>query len=201
MNSPWGLSQQQKTLVKGVVSVSTAGHGGIMVLSTAADQLMSKEAISRGEVFYTDRNTKKWYCYEEDCAYAIPLYEIKQAWEKAYSHNDKTEQEIEQGLLSTLSRWYADYLLSIGVTPLGEQYQYFLDDKKDEEMRKNKDPDLIVAAWGDWKTNISGVFQVVTADGKYHHVTGESYDKRTERGRLNLLSNCEIVARDIKISA
>jgi hypothetical protein len=193
MYSPWGSVQHQKSYDKGIVNVSTAGHGGVMIKIDVAEKFLSKEAIALGTRY------RDYITYEEDCAFAIPFFELKHLWSKMY--NNKSNEEIELSLMMSLSTWYADYLISRGITPLKEQYQYYLDDKKDMEMRKNKDGNLIVAAWGSWKTNIEGVVLVVTADQKYHHVTQDSYDKRTERGRFNLLSNCEVLANDIAESA
>lgn len=43
-DSPWGVVVRCDTLCTGVYSVSTAGHGGIMVQPDAARRLLSPEA-------------------------------------------------------------------------------------------------------------------------------------------------------------
>lgn len=39
MNTPWGPSQTQRTIAEGIVSVSTAGHGGIRLSEERARQM------------------------------------------------------------------------------------------------------------------------------------------------------------------
>lgn len=61
MNTPWDESQSVATLDDGILQVSTAGHGGIMVHKTALHTLpanIRKAGIQFGE----------WLCFEEDCA-------------------------------------------------------------------------------------------------------------------------------------
>jgi len=186
--SPWGSIQRRKTFQDGIIDVSTASHGGMMVRKDIAKQVLSVQARKKGFQY------RDYLCYEEDCDWAIPVFELKHLWQKIFKN--KTIEEIESILMKSLSLWNADYLLSIGVQPIDEYYQEYLNRQKEEEMLKNKHPDLIVAAWGDWHTGVKGVCQVVTADGKYHHVTEESYNKRSG---LNLLSKCEIIARDIRL--
>jgi hypothetical protein len=188
--SPWGSIQHRKTIQDGIVVVDTAGHGGIMIRKDVAEQYLSKQARKKG-VRYHD-----YFTYEEDCDYAIPVYELRHLWNKFYK--DKTEDEIELSLMKSLSLWNPDYLIAIGVKPLDEQYQIYLDNKREEEMRKNQDPDLIVVAWGSWHTKKEGVVLVGTADGKKHYVTEKSYENR--KG-LNLLSKCEVIEYDVQESA
>ena len=47
-DSPWGVVVRCDTLCTGVYSVSTAGHGGIMVQTDAARRLLSPEALAVG---------------------------------------------------------------------------------------------------------------------------------------------------------
>lgn len=68
--SPWGEIQISNELCPGVYSVSTAGHGGVMVKWEAATALLSRAA--RREGF----RENGFLCYEEDCAAAIPLREL-----------------------------------------------------------------------------------------------------------------------------
>ena len=74
-NSPWGEVQSCENLHpdlygKGVFQVSCAGHGGIAVHKSGGCNLSSAAkscGISMG----------KYYFFEEDCDFAIVLYELK----------------------------------------------------------------------------------------------------------------------------
>ena len=64
MNTPWGRSQSVKDLGSGVLSVTTASHGGIYV---PVDQL---KRIPREAQDYAKRWSGSKHWYEEDCAWA-----------------------------------------------------------------------------------------------------------------------------------
>ena len=64
-DSPWGLVVRCDTLFPGVYSVSTAGHGGIMVQIDATRQLLSPEAQAVG-----------YLNFEEDCDAPVVLREL-----------------------------------------------------------------------------------------------------------------------------
>ena len=168
MNTPWGASQYQKKLGEGIILVSTAGHGGLMIRQNVAQSRLTPQAIARGW------NFGGYFCYEEDCLIAIPCYELGLLMSK-------------EDALSTISMWDADYLIERGIEPEPKAYSYYLQWQEREHMEKENHPDLIVSASGDWHTKRPGVVEVITADHKHHFVTAESYDKRTG---LNLLSKC-----------
>ena len=69
-DSPWGLVVRCDTLCPGVYSVSTAGHGGIMVQTDAARRLLSPEAQAVG--FQAGR----YLNFEEDCDAPVVLREL-----------------------------------------------------------------------------------------------------------------------------
>jgi len=67
--TPWGPAQEIVQVVPGVVWVYTAGHGGLRVSPAVARKKLTPAAIKLAD---------KWggsLWYEEDEAYAIPLYE------------------------------------------------------------------------------------------------------------------------------
>lgn len=65
-SSPWGTIQHVTELADGIVSVSTAGHGGIWITSERERQIPANvRAIARQ---YAPAN---WY--EEDCDACIPM--------------------------------------------------------------------------------------------------------------------------------
>lgn len=68
--SPWDEVQQCETIAEGIYSVSTAGHGGIMIAEELAPYVLSPEALSEG------MREGGYYCYEEDALQCIPLREL-----------------------------------------------------------------------------------------------------------------------------
>lgn len=68
--SPWDEVQQCETIAEGIYSVSTAGHGGIMIAEELAPYVLSPEALSEG------MRECRYYCYEEDALQCIPLREL-----------------------------------------------------------------------------------------------------------------------------
>lgn len=183
MNTPWGSSQHVEHFAKGFVSVGTAGHGGFMLTEKfAKDNNLSMEALKRG------MRSNGYYCYEEDCDYAIPAFELPQYWDVVFKHMDVDPKEF---LLETLSMWNADYLEERNIEPEPKAYAFYLKRKQEKQMRAEKHPDLIIAAYGDWETKIPHVIKVCTADDKEYHVTEESYHKRDTI--MPLLSKCEII--------
>lgn len=68
--SPWDEVQQCETIAEGIYSVSTAGHGGIMIAEELAPYVLSPEALSEG------MREGGYYCYEEDALQCIPIREL-----------------------------------------------------------------------------------------------------------------------------
>lgn len=69
-DSPWGEIQTCETLCPGAYSVSTAGHGGVMVRQELARKEFRKEARECGFV------EGAWLCYEEDCDGPVALRKL-----------------------------------------------------------------------------------------------------------------------------
>lgn len=93
--SPWEEVQDCTVIASGIYSVSTAGHGGIMIAAELAPHILSPEAIAEG-----DRD-REYYCYEEDVAICIPLREL---YDKGILGNSyfscnyfKTDREAAKG--------------------------------------------------------------------------------------------------------
>lgn len=180
-NTYWGPCQSIEVLETGAVWVSTASHGGLMLTKTYAEKHLSEAARRRGARFGS------YYAYEEDCAYAIAIWELPHLHKEFFKYHDANENHKDL-LLKILSAWYADFLLEIGVEPEPIGYKSYLERQEDARMRKEKHPDLIVAARGTWFTKLPGVIEVTTADNKEHLITEESY----RREGLNLLSKCTL---------
>lgn len=68
MNTPWGLTQGSNILADGIVSVYTAGHGGIVLSAKRQKQLLAKGIEPSSNFLKSD---KYW---EEDCDWAIPFF-------------------------------------------------------------------------------------------------------------------------------
>ena len=157
LHSPWGPVQMSERLADGIYQVSTAGHGGWMVARPVAAERLTPEARPQGE------SHAAWLCFEEDCAWAVPAWELPELW-PAYFKDRLSDPWAY--LLATLSRSYPDYLLARGVTPAPEPYAQYLAWQDYERRRAAHDPDLIVSCSGDWATGQPGVDSVTTADGR-----------------------------------
>ena len=68
--SPWGEIQECEKLCPGAYSVSTPGHGGIMVSRELAEKVFRKEAMDCG---FT---AGAYLCFEEDCDGPVALREL-----------------------------------------------------------------------------------------------------------------------------
>ena len=173
--SPWGQIDHIERYAEGIFQVSTPGHGGLMIRKSVGNKLLSLPARKRAIDY------RGWYAYEEDCDWAIAGFEL---WDQGI----RLPRTTREDMIKTLSSWNADYLEEIGVKPDPESYKFYQKRKEDEERRKRNDPDLIVAAWGDWYTKKPKVTQVVTASDDYYWVDEKAYDELRESGGLNLLS-------------
>lgn len=65
----WGHAQQVTEMVYGILFVSTACHGGVLIPKKLALKKLSKHARSVGCLF------NGYYSYDEDCEWAIPFIE------------------------------------------------------------------------------------------------------------------------------
>jgi len=183
-STPWGAAQHVTPYAKGFASVSTSGHGGFMLSKGFAHKHLSDAALGMAER-YGD-----YYCYEEDEAWAIPAWELPQYWPQIFQYAGpeyQTYNARRDTILKTLSSYYPNYLLARGIQPAEEQYAQYKRHQLESEMRKSKDPDLVIAARS---TDTPGIVQVWTADDKIHFVTEESYNAWTTP---NLLSKLEEV--------
>lgn len=179
--SPWGEIQNSASIIRGVREVSAGGHGGIMVSKSFAEKNFTQNALKRSIKY------DNYYCYEEDCDYAIAMFELKKYWKDIFK--EKAAEE-EKSILETLSAWNADYLIELGVTPVEPQYSFYKECELRHKLEEEKSPDLIIAAWGTWHTKIPGVIKVATADDKYYHIKEDSYKKDSH---VRLLSQCVVL--------
>ena len=197
--TPWGAAHNVTPHIRGVKSVSTSSHGGIMVSPGFANKFFSKSALKLAEMY------SGYFCYEEDAEWMIPTFELNAQQRRTILTSDKfvqmSDQEIEDYLIDQLSGTNPDYLVELGFEPRGERYEIHKMRLVVEKARLAKDPDLITCPWGSTKTFINGVNLVLTADHKRHFVTAESYNKQRDAGRIESmfirLSKCDVVVRDV----
>lgn len=70
VDSPWGEIQTSTMIAAGVFEVSTAGHGGMMVLPIVAKGYFTPGALKLAE------RHNGCYCFEEDVAGAVVMREL-----------------------------------------------------------------------------------------------------------------------------
>ena len=99
MPTLWGKADYVTHLERGVVWVGTPSHGGLMVGKAVARKRLSPEAQEVGEL------CGSWLCYEEDCAYAVPLYENPQWALMCQFVVPPTVAQLED----VLKNWHPDY--------------------------------------------------------------------------------------------
>lgn len=176
MYTPWGRSQSTTRIAPGLCWVSTAGHGGLMVSWSFAKRHLSPEAQAQGNPWAS------YLAYEEDCAYAIPCWELLDAFPNVLPTRGRPPTEVREGLLRTISRWTPSYLLARGITPSEPEYAQHLKNQEADRLRAERSPDLITTAYGDWHAAVpKGSVGVLTADGRFHLVTDESYVRSDHR--------------------
>lgn len=109
MRTRWGASQHRHKITQGVYEVDTAGHGGIMVRKEVAQQLLSKEALNVSDTW------EGWICFEEDCDWALFVYEqpVLYAACRAKQGRKETAEEWKQLARKTLEHWYPKYLAAV----------------------------------------------------------------------------------------
>lgn len=197
--TPWGAAHNVISHIRGVKTVSTSTHGGIMVSQGFANKFFSKAALKVAEMY------SGYFCYEEDAEWMIPTFELNAQQRRTILTSDKFEQmsdqEIEDYLIDQLSGTNPDYLVERGYEPRGELYEIHKMRIVVDKARLAKDPDLITCPWTDTKTFMRGVDLVLTADHKRHFVRAESHNKQRDAGRVDSLfirlSKCDVVVHDV----
>lgn len=155
-NSPWGEVQTCRVIADGIYEVSTAGHGGIMILSELASHILSPEALRKGVC------EGGYYCYEEDCDACIPLREL-----------------YDKGILKQNNGYFAHYLVKSenpesknGKIPFAKATET---EKTDFIQWWNKTIDESLAGWNGeyWRAHEHGEAQPNAAE---HEAQAENTD-------------------------
>jgi hypothetical protein len=157
MHTPWGPSQHAKTLMDGIIEVSTASHGGIKLDRTKNAQV-------------PDYMRRKGGWYEEDCDWCIPAL----LWPEAFSF--PTPEEAHDNALHTFKTWMpdeAERYLGIILQP-GESHV------KDERAWKlaHANDYLVLAGYGSWHDKVPHGFVGVFA-GRGGRLPNGSYPNDT----------------------
>lgn len=97
--TPWGTADFVDKIAHGIASVSTPGHGGVMVSKGVAEKRLSDKARENALIY------GGYYCFEEDCDWAIAARELPEV--QAYF------KVSDEDIQSTLHAWNPRYL---GVT-------------------------------------------------------------------------------------
>lgn len=185
--SPWGGIQHSNIIARGFKAVCTAGHGGYMVTKKFADNYLSDACIKRAD------NYSGYLCYEEDCCYALVeldlLIHFPEIFKDKLIKKEVSLEIAKNNLIESISCYYPDYLIELGITPTEKQYQIYKDGVKKDKMRNEKHPDLIVSAVSVTK----GIVKVWTADKKIHFVEDKSYKDLRKNSNFLLLSKCKEV--------
>lgn len=108
MNTPWGKADHVESPVRGVHFVSTPSHGGIMVSKELAERVLSDKARSLnvyGGIY------NGYYCFEEDCEWALVLYEHPE-WEAEEELQKTTVEETKKNAEETIRYYYPTYFTS-----------------------------------------------------------------------------------------
>lgn len=178
--SPWGKIQYSHNYGKGIRAVSTSSHGGFMLTEDAAHRFLSISARNLALKY------QNYYCFEEDCDALIVMYEIP------VTRGDAFFGDIVKGL----SRWHPDFLIGHGTSPDPEPFREYIKDKIDAKMRKEKNPDLIVAAIG----VSDDLVELITADDSKYIANREEYRLLRESGVLLRLSHLESARPAIELA-
>jgi len=84
-NTIWGVAQSNYTMPeRGIIAVSTASHGGIMMEQAYARRLLSPRGYALGAQS-CEKGCKGWLFYEEDIDECIVLYELLERGEPEFS--------------------------------------------------------------------------------------------------------------------
>ena len=138
MYTPWGPSQSVEELADGIVTISTAGHGGIK-LDAARNRRMPEYM----------RRSGGWY--EEDCEWCLPFVVFED--ELLAGGDEHTAKAIRGGFHTrTLKNCFPDAYERYFHTVIPEGESTI----KDERLfyQRHAHDYLVVAAFGDWHEKV-----------------------------------------------
>lgn len=170
ISTPWGISQSVIHIAPGIRSVTTAGHGGVLVSQ-------SKNALIPEYMRNKSGN------YEEDCEWCIPALVFESEWRIWADSTDWTSGEkVMESAWETFKNWHPDAYEKFTGKKLqvGESYN------NDERLLKAqlREQFIVAGAWGDWQKDVPkgmvGVLAKRHSDGEkiFAFVEKEDYRQR-----------------------
>jgi hypothetical protein len=163
MHTPWGDAQTIDAVGDGILDVTTASHGGIILdeKSTAAMPACMRSASFAGPS-----------AYEEDCDWCMPALVFEQKFRAFYegqrrSNIDAIFTRAKDMLRNCLPEVYEAFY-SVTLKP-GES------SKRDEQQfyERNKNNWLTIAAYGDWHASVpKGMVAVAATIGGRRRAAG-----------------------------
>lgn len=99
MNTPWGQSQHTLQHKEGIVEVSTAGHGGIILSHERALEMATKTGVTHSPFLKNN-------AYEEDLDALIPLIAFE-LW-----RDEEDKKGMIQAVLNYREGYYPNCFLS-----------------------------------------------------------------------------------------
>jgi hypothetical protein len=97
--TPWGESDYDRTIIPGVVWFGTPSHGGLRVNGKYLSPTAKELALYSGGSYW----------FEEDVAYAIPVYENYSTWGKKFYEVLGGGVQSKEDLEETIRRYYPQY--------------------------------------------------------------------------------------------
>lgn len=181
-SSPWGSVQGGSVLAEGIVSVYTAGHGGIKL-----------DAARNAKVPEVCRAPSGWY--EEDCEWSIPAL----VFPEAFPDRPGMDKTMAQYATESCRNWFPEAYTAI----TGEEVTLEQSSTLRERAFKleTRDKFVVTTAWGHSPRNTPwvpegkvGVIGWRGSDGKeiYALVAAERYAARQGSYVLDLTIDCEI---------
>jgi hypothetical protein len=185
-STPWGSAQQVTHIAHGIRSVSTSGHGGVLV-SPSKNVLIPE---------YMRRNDG---AYEEDCDWAIPAIVFEKEWRSWADSTDWTSGQVQlECAWSTFLNWHPDAYEKFTGKKLqaGESYL------RDEQLLKaeTRDQYVVKSAWGDWQKGVPkemvGVAAYRASDGDCKYFTIPAVEYRERSNKALGKASCFVVMPD-----
>lgn len=166
----WGISQSVTNIAPGIRSVSTAGHGGVL-LSPDKNALVPEYMRNpSGE-------------YEEDCAWCIPAVVFESEW-RVWADTTKwtTGESQMESAWNSFKNWHPEaYEKFTGKKlQIGESYS---NDKRIINTQV-REAFVVASAWGDWQQGVPkgmvGVLAMRRSDGNkiFALVPKEEYNEK-----------------------
>jgi len=167
VTTPWGRSQDATKLLPGLIWYDTAGHGGLYVSQAVANKSLSAQA-RKNAIKYAGG-----YWYEEDCGWAIPMYENPE-WGKIFRVKMGGKESTREELKQLIERWIPEYFKDAEAEVM--------------EFKNLKVGDLIYVDSDSMPyalVSIAGNKAVISREGKNYRFSKASYFSRVRKVERN----------------